>query len=149
MLKANENEKILIDKLNDFKKEALRTLNDVKTGIEIAIDFFGFKTENNKSPKILLIIHDLCSVIEKFKITTEKGPSNDDSKTMWIYVNDSIQYKGSKVTEKTLSFALMSFEKETHTLFTTLEQTQKGEFICFCYNLKFKLHKIIEDYMTA
>ena len=149
MLKVNENERILIDKLNDFKTEALRTLDDVKTGIEITIDFFNFKSENNKTQKLLLIIGNLYDVINKFRIGSEKSTNNDGSENIWIYVNDSMQYIGSKVTDKTLSFALMSFEKEAHTLFTSLEQTQKGEYIYICYYLKHKLHKIIEDYMTA
>lgn len=149
MLKANENERILIDRLDTFKKEAIQTLNDVKTGVEMAINFFDVKYPENRTPRICTIIEDLYNKIAKFQIGSEKDSSNDGSENIWVYLNDSINYKDDIVTEKTLSFALMSFEKEVYALLTSLEQTQKSEYIFFCYLLKSKLHKIIEAYMIA
>jgi len=81
----------------------------------------------------------------------------DGSRNLWIRwsienSHSNLHYYrdvyAKPVTEKSITFALTSFEREICSRLSVLE-TLQGGYDYFCYTSKVDLHNIIEAYMEA
>jgi len=161
MVKAMEPEMLLIKELQAFKKEKKRDVNAILYGIELTTKLYELH-DSKKPPKDVLNLisklKELEYIINSLQIDTDNDNSGDRSQNLWIRwsIDDSDSglyyyreaFGGKPVTEKTIVFALTSFEKEICSRLSVLE-TLRGGHDYFCYASREALHNIIKTYMEA
>ena len=153
MVKVNEAERVLINELMEFKIGSIQIIDNVHLGIILAKEMLNPNRNSKTISDFIEVLENLHAILSAFCIGSDKDESNDGSENLWIRLNSSMCYRDNNndkpVTEKTIAFALMSFDKEISNQISRLEILNKGSYIHFGYTLKDRLQKIIENYMTV
>lgn len=151
MVYVTLNEEKLVKDLTEFTEKSYDMLRFVCYGMEFSESVVCSEHAKKDISNMRAKVDELSEIILSFKIgiDTKKQPNK-----LWIVWNktgssDKYYYRDDKVlTEKMLSFIIMTFEKEINKKLSIIEAAN-NHYSYFGSRIKDPLHKIIMNYMTA
>lgn len=151
-MNVTDNETKLVTELTKFTQTSYDMLKYICYGMELAGSAICLEAAKKEISDLRSEVLILSEIIFDFKIGID---TVDGSQKLWVIWNktgstDKYHYRNNDnvLSEKLLSFIIMTFEKEIQKRLSIIE-TVSNNYTYFGSMIKSSLNNIIKEYMTA